>query len=108
MTLRDQWPILLILLMANFSPYTKETSHNPVVDFLETVSVADESFDRRTVTAADVDDSARHFLKRGNMKSPFKAYSSDINKYSGSTVDNFDRKFMLFLDRCDQFDIAED
>lgn len=32
----------------------------------------------------------------------FKAYNNASDCYSGNTEDNFDRKFLLFLERCDQ------
>lgn len=36
-----------------------------------------------------------------------KANSNDVDRYSGLTIDNFDRKFMLVVERCGQADIAE-
>lgn len=35
----------------------------------------------------------------------FKACGSEIDKYSATRADNFDHKFMLFLERYDQMDI---
>lgn len=46
--------------------------------------------------------------RNGNMANLFKAYSNDSDKYSGATTDNFERKFMLFLERCDQAAIPND
>lgn len=43
--------------------------------------------------------------KRGYLGSLFKAYSSDFDRCSGTTTDNFDRKNILILDRCDQADV---
>lgn len=38
----------------------------------------------------------------------FKAYTKDGDRYSGTTTDNFDRKFQLFIERCDEVDISEE
>lgn len=48
------------------------------------------------------------WIKKGNLSNLFKAYSSDDDRYSGLTQDNFDRKFVLFEERCDQADLNED
>lgn len=55
------------------------------------------------------EDNSGKTWRRGSMANLFKAYGGEHDKFSGSTVDNFDRKFMLFVERCDQADIpAED
>lgn len=45
--------------------------------------------------------------KKNNMPSLFKAHSCDGYSYSGSNMDNFDRKFLFFLERFEQADVAE-
>lgn len=47
------------------------------------------------------------YQRNGNMAKIFKAYYNDFDKYSDATFDNVERKFMPFLERCDQADIAE-
>lgn len=42
------------------------------------------------------------------MANLLKAYGNDSDKYSGSTTDNFERKYMLFLERCNQADITKE
>lgn len=42
--------------------------------------------------------------KQNIMRNLFKAYYGDENKYSVTKTDNFERKFMLFPERCDQAD----
>lgn len=46
--------------------------------------------------------------KAGFISNLFKAYTSDSDRYSGTTTDNFERKFMLLLDRCDQAGIKDE
>lgn len=41
------------------------------------------------------------------MANLFKALGNDVEKYSGSIPDNFERKFMLLLERGDQAEILE-
>lgn len=48
------------------------------------------------------------FHLRGNMANMFKAYGSEVYKYSGSSTDNFERRFMLFLELCEQADISKE
>lgn len=43
--------------------------------------------------------------KRENMAKLFQAYTGNDDKYSGSTKDNFERKLMMFLERCEHADI---
>lgn len=57
---------------------------------------------------AEQSDTASRPLRRSNMANLFKAYSGDDDKYSGGTTDNFERKFLLFLERCDQADILNE
>lgn len=38
----------------------------------------------------------------------FRAYHENEDQYSGSTLENFDRKYALFEDRCDQSDLFEE
>lgn len=44
----------------------------------------------------------------GNLPTLFKAYHKNDDRYSGATVDNFERKYALFVERCDQSDICEE
>lgn len=41
------------------------------------------------------------------MANLFEVYSNEDDKYGGSSVENFERQFMLFSKRCDQADILE-
>lgn len=43
-----------------------------------------------------------------NTGSLFKAYRTENEKYSGSTDNNFDRKFVIFEERCDQMSLSEE
>lgn len=40
--------------------------------------------------------------RHGNLRCLFKAYYGNYDRYNGTTMDNFDRKFCLFNERCDQ------
>lgn len=73
----------------------------------ETVDVSYKTFDNGTVPAADMDDPARQFLTGRDMTNLFEEYISVLDKYEGSTVDNFDRKFMLFLESCSQSRVSQ-
>lgn len=44
----------------------------------------------------------------GTLSSLVMAYTNDEDRYSGAVTDNFDRKFRLFIERCDQADIPEE
>lgn len=44
--------------------------------------------------------------RRCNLSSLFKAYSGNADRYSGSTTDNFERKFAIFHEKCDKSDIT--
>lgn len=46
--------------------------------------------------------------KRSNLTNLFKPYTGDYEKYSGVTKETFDRKYVLFLERCDQSDVTTD
>lgn len=46
--------------------------------------------------------------KRGTMVSVFRVYTEDTDKNSGCTTENFERKFGLFMERCDQADSPDE
>lgn len=46
--------------------------------------------------------------KAGYPGSLFKAYFGDSEKYSGAIKDNFERKFVLFLEPCSQSDVSDE
>lgn len=43
--------------------------------------------------------------KQPNMANLLEAFGSEFDQYGGSTMDSFECKFWLFLERCDQADI---
>lgn len=45
--------------------------------------------------------------KPGQMRNLFKALKNENDKYSGSTMDYFGKKHMVFLERCGQAEIIE-
>lgn len=45
---------------------------------------------------------------KGIVANLLNAYAEEEEKFSGFTTDNFERKYMLFIKRCDQADILED
>lgn len=48
------------------------------------------------------------FIKKAGYLGLFEAYSRDGEEYSGTINDDFEQKFVLFLERCDQSDVADD
>lgn len=46
--------------------------------------------------------------KHGNMINLFQTYTCNDEKHSGATAKNFERKFMLFVERRDQADIPKE
>lgn len=59
-----------------------------------------------TRTSTEITDSL-NTVRTGNLSNLFKVYLSDDERYSGSTVDNFDRKYVLFQELCDQAGILD-
>lgn len=53
-------------------------------------------------------DAISHPFERSNMANLFEAYSGNDDKYSGGTANNFERKFLLFLERYDLADISSE
>lgn len=51
------------------------------------------------------DDAIDRSGKRENIATLLKPFTDDSSKYFDSTRNNFERKSMLFLERCDQADI---
>lgn len=51
------------------------------------------------------DPAPRRFSRYSNTPHLFKAYSDNDDKYSSDPNDDFDQKYSLFLDRCNQADI---
>lgn len=60
--------------------------------------------DEKGSNRGDADSSSAQF-RRGSLLNLFKAYKIDAERYSGGTTDNFEWKFVLLLERCDQADV---
>lgn len=43
----------------------------------------------------------------GNLSNLFKAYYFDTDRYNGTTKETFERKYTVFVERCDQSDIKD-
>ena len=50
----------------------------------------------------------RRSPSNGNIPQLFKAYVGEKDKFNGSVTDNFERKYKLFEERCEQAAISED
>lgn len=59
-----------------------------------------------TTIQGNTDPSPSH--RRTNLSNFFKAYQNEKDRYRGTTVDNFDRKFAVFNEFCDQAEINDE
>lgn len=53
----------------------------------------------------DIDKATNRSNNQLNMANFFKAFENENNKYRRFTMDNFNQRFKLFLERCDKADI---
>lgn len=80
---------------------SKNKSENQTDCKESAVSNENKAFESET-RSSEKDDSNTRLFKQSNMASHFNASYSDGERYIGGKIDGSERKFLLFLEKCNQ------